>query len=115
MTDQQKQDLSRIFQKRFSQALALIDASKIIKHNFQPSGRNLWVVQGRRAEYQVIPESLFCTCDDYYYRVMGNKKQLCYHLVAQQIAESLGKYRNDDLPDSRYGDVTAKWVSRKSQ
>lgn len=112
MTEEQKQNLSRVFQKRLSHALALIDANKIVRYRFQPSGRVLWVVQGRQGEYQIIPESLFCTCDDYYFRVMGNQKQLCYHLVAQQIAEPLSKYREASLPDSNYADLTSKWADR---
>jgi predicted nucleic acid-binding Zn finger protein len=68
----------------------------------------LWVVQGRRGEYQVIPESLFCTCDDYYFRVMANKKELCYHLVAQRIAEPLGKYQSFDLSDVRYTEISSR-------
>jgi len=56
-----------------------------------------------------MPDSMFCTCDDYYFRVMDNKKQLCYHLVAQQIAEALGQYGMLDFADSQYAEVTSKW------
>lgn len=56
-----------------------------------------------------MPDSMFCTCDDYYFRVMDKKKQLCYHLVAQQIADGLGKFVESDLADSKYSEVTSRW------
>src|SRR5439155_341237 len=81
---------------------AIVEARKVPSYRFKPSGRTLWVVKGRKGEYQVMPESMFCTCDDYYFRVMDNKKQLCYHLVAQQIAEALSQYGVLDFADSQY-------------
>jgi predicted nucleic acid-binding Zn finger protein len=114
LTEEQKKHLSKIFEKRLPQALALVDARKVINYRFKPSGRTFWVVKGRKGEYQVMPDSMFCTCDDYYFRVMDNKKQLCYHLVAQQIAEALGQYGVLDFTDSRYGEVTSKWSGQSS-
>jgi predicted nucleic acid-binding Zn finger protein len=108
LTEEQKRVLSKVFEKRFPPALALVEAKKVTNYRFKPSGRTLWVVKGRKGEYQVMPDSMFCTCDDYYFRVMDNKKQLCYHLVAQQIAEALGEYGVSDFADSRYPEVTSK-------
>jgi len=52
---------------------------------------------------------MFCTCDDYYFRVMGKKRQLCYHLIAQGLAEASGKYGQNGMADSDYSGFTAKW------
>src|SRR6266700_8413807 len=106
LTSEQKQALSKVFEKRFPQALAIVEARKVTSYRFKPSGRTIWVVKGRKGEYQVMPESMFCTCDDYYFRVMDNKKQLCYHLVAQQIAEALGQFDANVMSDSHYSEVT---------
>lgn len=114
LTEEQKQTLSRVFDKRLPPALALVEAGSITSYRFKPSSRTIWIVKGRKGDYQVMPESLFCTCDDYYFRVMDNKKQLCYHLVAQQIAEALGKFDASDQPDSRYAELTAKMSARAS-
>jgi len=112
LTDEQKQVLSKVFDKRLSQALALVESRSVSKYWFKPSGRTVWAVKGRKGEYQVMPESMFCTCDDYYFRVMDNKKQLCYHLVAQKIAEALGQYNSSVLSDADYAEVTSKWNPR---
>ena len=109
LTEEQRETLSKLFQKRLVQALALVEAGKVTKYCFKPSGRTIWVVRGRKGDYQVMPDSMFCTCDDYYFRVMDNKKQLCYHIVAQQIAEALGKFGESDLADSKFAQVSSKW------
>ena len=114
LTDEQKQTLAKVFEKRLPQALALVDARNVTSYRFKPSGRTIWIVKGRKGEYQVVPESMFCTCDDYYFRVMDNKKQLCYHLVAQQIAEALGRFDANIASDSHYSEVTSKWSAHTS-
>jgi predicted nucleic acid-binding Zn finger protein len=114
LTDEQKTTLSKVFEKRLAPALGLVEAKSVTRYRFKPSGRTVWIVRGRKGDYQVMPESMFCTCDDYYFRVMDNKKQLCYHLVAQQIAEALGKFDTSDQSDSRYPELTAKWNSKAS-
>ena len=101
--------LEETFEKRFSEAMRLVEQGKIRQVNFRPSGRTVWVVTGRKKEYQVMPESMFCTCDDYYFRVMGHKKQLCYHLIAQNLAVALAKHTETDMADSSYARFTAKW------
>jgi predicted nucleic acid-binding Zn finger protein len=107
--------LTTIFQKRFQQALDLVESGKVRKYQFTPSGRTIWVVAGRGRDYQVLPESLFCTCDDYYFRVMEHKKQLCYHIIAQQLSEAMSKHDAIDMTDSRYPEITSKLTSMASR
>jgi predicted nucleic acid-binding Zn finger protein len=114
LTDEQKKVLTKVFEKRLAPALSLVEARNVTNYRFKPSGRTVWAVKGRKGEYQVMPDSMFCTCDDYYFRVIDNKKQLCYHLVAQQIAEALGQFTTSDLSDSRYGEIVSKWSGRAS-
>ena len=107
-SEEQKQTLTNVFQKRFQQALGLVEAGKVRKYHFSPSGRTIWVVAGRGRDYQVLPDSLFCTCDDYYFRVMEHKKQLCYHIIAQQLSEAMSKHDAIGMTDSRYPEITSK-------
>ncbi len=79
-----------------------------------PSGRTIWVVTGRGREYQVMPDSLFCTCDDYYFRVMEHKRELCYHVIAQQISEALGRHNVTEMADSHYAEITDKLTAKSS-
>ena len=114
-SEDQKQTLTTLFQKRFQQALGLVEAGRVRKYRFSPSGRTVWVVTGRGRDYQVLPDSLFCTCDDYYFRVMEHKKQLCYHIIAQQLSEAMGKQNITEMSDSRYPEVTSKLTTIASR
>ena len=109
LTNTQREILGKIFEKRFPQAMALVDNKKVTSYKFKPSRRTVWIVRGRRGDYQVMPESMFCTCDDYYFRVMDNKKQLCYHLIAQQLASALGQFDLSEFSDIQYEGLAAKW------
>jgi len=42
-SDDQKQTLTTVFQKRFQQAFVLVEAGKVRKYQFSPSGRTVWV------------------------------------------------------------------------
>ena len=72
------------------------------------------MVAGRGRDYQVLPDSLFCTCDDYYFRVMEHKKQLCYHIIAQQLSVAMNKQNSIDMTDSRYPEITSKLTAMAS-
>lgn len=97
------------FRKRYDNAINLVDKKRIKKYIFKPSRRILWVVEGRKKEYQIFPETNFCSCDDYYFRVMKFEKDLCYHLVAQNIAEALDKFITIEMSDSEYASITKKF------
>ena len=112
LSETDKQRLATVFQKRFNRAAELIENRNVKRYMFSPSGRIIWGVTGKQGEYQVMPESMFCSCDDYYYRVMSGKKQVCYHIIAQQLAEALGRYETIDMTDNEYGQVTSKWTPK---
>ena len=115
LSETQREALETTFQKRFHQALGLAEGEKVRKYRFSPSGRTLWVVIGRGREYQVLPDSMFCTCDDYYFRVMDHKKQLCYHIIAQRLSEAMGKYIVTETIDSRYPEISSKLTAISSR
>jgi len=109
LTEKTRAKLLKLFSKRFENAMNLIDSKKVKKYTFKPSNRIIWTVLGRKGEYQVIPETNFCNCDDYYFRVIDREKTLCYHIIAQKFAEALGRYVTTQLPDKAYSSVTEKW------
>ena len=96
--------LSMAFGSRFTKAWEALKEERVKKYVFRPSGRIVWIVVGREREYLVMPAADFCSCDDFYFRVMDKEVHLCYHLIAQKMAEALAWYdkveENDDLYDS---------------
>jgi len=112
LTDDQETVLDEQFGERSKNALLLIGKQRVRRYRFKPSGRVVWAVRGRKGVYQVIPETNFCNCDDYYFRVMNGMRALCYHIIAQKIASALGKFQSSELRDRHYNKITQQWRTR---
>ena len=108
-----KETLEKTFGERFTNGWELANSRKVRRYEFKPSGRAVWVVQGRKSEYQVMPDIPFCYCDDYYFRVMDKKRGLCYHIIAQQVAEALHQYAGIQKKDAQYSTVTDRWRAKE--
>jgi predicted nucleic acid-binding Zn finger protein len=64
---------------------------------------------GREKEYFMIPR-FYCQCDDFYIRVVIKKEtDLCYHLLAQSIAETLGKFETFEVSDNDFIRLNNEW------
>ncbi len=101
--------LKTIFGQRFSNAWTAVEESRVKRYVFNPSNRVVWVVVGRKRDYIVLPAVGFCSCDDFYFGVMEGKAFLCYHLIAQKIAESLGRYDQIEADDDLYEILMKEW------
>jgi len=99
--------------ERFTNGWQLAKSRKVRRYEFKPSGRVVWAVQGRKGEYQVMPDIPFCYCDDYYFRVMERKRGLCYHIIAQRVAEALNQFEKIGKKDSQYSNITARWRAKE--
>jgi predicted nucleic acid-binding Zn finger protein len=105
--------LEKTFGERFTNGWKLANSRRVRRYEFKPSSRVVWVVQGRKSEYQVMPDIPFCYCDDYYFRVMDKKRGLCYHIIAQHIAEALNKFEKISKRDSQYSSITDHWRAKE--
>jgi len=108
-----KDELRELLGDRFSNGWELAISGGVRRYEFSPSGRVVWAVQGRKSEYQVMPDIPFCYCDDYYFRVMDRKRGLCYHIIAQRFASVLNRFERLPKKDSQYSIVTARWRARE--
>jgi predicted nucleic acid-binding Zn finger protein len=113
LSEQLRDSITKIFGDRFTNGWNLARSRKVRRYEFKPSGRVVWVVQGRKGEYQVMPDIPFCYCDDYYFRVMDKKRGLCYHIIAQRVAEALKQFVTIRKRDSQYSGVTDRWRAKK--
>jgi len=102
--------LYELFSQRFTKALDALKENRVKKYVFKPSGRTVWIVIGRERDYLIIPEAEFCTCDDFYFRVMDKKIHLCYHLIAQKIARNLAWYENLEETDELHDTLMNEWI-----
>ncbi len=101
--------LSEAFGSRFTKAWETVKEKRVKKYVFGPSGRVTWIVVGREREYQIIPAATFCSCNDFYFRVMDREAHICYHLIAQKIADALGGYDKVEEEDRLYDILLEEW------
>jgi len=101
--------LYEVFGQRFAKAFEALKDNRVKKYTFKPSGKVVWVVVGKERDYLIMPEAEFCTCDDFYFRVLDRKVHLCYHLIAQKIANSLGWYEPIEESDELYETLMQEW------
>ena len=109
ITEQQLTELSETFGLRFTKAWDTIQEERVKKYVFNPSGRIIWIVVGREREYQIIPVAGFCSCDDFYFRVMDRETNICYHLIAQKLADALARYDKIEEEDRLFECLMDEW------
>jgi predicted nucleic acid-binding Zn finger protein len=91
-------------------ARQLVSEGKVKLYVFRPSGRSVWIVVGRHRDYLVMPSVPYCTCDDFFFRVINNEKPLCYHLLAVRIASESGAYEVIEEGDDWYWQLIWEWI-----
>lgn len=109
ITEQQFTELSEAFGLRFNKAWDTIQEERVKKYVFNPSGRIVWIVVGREREYQIIPAAGFCSCDDFYFRVMDRETNICYHLIAQKLADAFTLYDKIEEEDRLFECLMDEW------
>lgn len=113
ITGEQIIRLSKAYGKRVELSLKALKEGRVKKYVFMPSRKVVWVVVGRELDYQVIPSADFCTCNDFYFRVVGGEARLCYHLLAQKLAEALGEYDLIEEKDELAKSLMKEWKGGK--
>ncbi|HXQ92885.1 MAG TPA: hypothetical protein VN739_07740, partial [Nitrososphaerales archaeon] len=76
-------------------------------HRFLPSGRKLWTVVGRECDFLVdfdlgSQDKMYCSCSDFYFRVLSERIPECYHLLAVKIALKEEMYSVIDFDDAEF-------------
>jgi predicted nucleic acid-binding Zn finger protein len=101
--------LYEIFGQRFTKAFEALRENRVKKYIFKPNGRIVWIVVGKERDYLIMPEAEFCPCDDFYFRVLDKEVHLCYHLIAQKIANILGWFDSIEERDELYDSLMKEW------
>ena len=109
LTRAQWERLRTALEERFDKAWQLVEQSRVKKYVFEPSGRVLWIVVGRNSEYLILPESGYCDCSDFYFRVVDGEAGLCYHFMGQRLAEALDSYDEVRESDEFYDQLMTEW------
>jgi len=99
--------LSSTFGQRLEKALEALKGRRVKKYVFQPSGRVVWIVVGKEREYLVMPAAEYCSCDDFYFQF--HQGHLCYHIIAQKLAEATGQYALIEDNDQLFDILIKEW------
>ncbi len=104
-------ELRTKFGDKVERALKVLEDGHVKKYTFKPSKREVWIVVGRTRDYQVIPR-LYCMCDDFYLNVVIRRSDpLCYHMLAQILAETTHKFDEISESDEKYALFMHEWAS----
>ncbi|MDR1993901.1 MAG: hypothetical protein LBQ98_10515 [Nitrososphaerota archaeon] len=98
-----------LFGPRFTKAFDALTEGRVKKYVFKPSGRVVWIVVGRERDYLIMPEAEFCTCNDFYFRVLDRKVHMCYHILTQKLAQNLGWFESFVESDDCYAMLMDEW------
>jgi predicted nucleic acid-binding Zn finger protein len=109
LTGKDLDNLHKVFGKRFINALETLRENRVKKYIFKPSRRVVWIVVGKKRDYLLMPEAQFCSCDDFYFRVLDKEIHLCYHLIAQKIAEILKWFEKFEENDEIFESLMNEW------
>jgi len=109
LTRSQWERLRSAFGDRFDKAWRLVEERRVKLYIFEPSEREAWIVVGRGGEYQILPASRYCSCNDFYYRVVDGEAGFCYHLIGQRLAEALGSYDEVREGDEFFEALMTEW------
>lgn len=101
--------LFNLFGQRFIKALEAVQEKRVKKYIFEPSNRIVWIVIGKNRDYLIMPAADFCTCDDFYFRVMDRQIHLCYHLIAQKLSEASCIHDIYEERDELYETLMREW------
>jgi len=101
--------LRSVFGDRFDKAWRLVLEKRIKRYIFRPSERVVWVAVGQNGEHRILPAAEYCSCDDFYFRVIDGDAGVCYHLLAQRLAEALNSYLQILEEDEAYPALAAEW------
>jgi predicted nucleic acid-binding Zn finger protein len=104
-------ELRNKFGDKVERDLKVLEARHVKKYLLQPSKREVWIVVGKTREYQVFPR-LFCMCDDFYLNVVIRRTDpLCYHILAQMMAEATGRIDEIREEDGKFELLMHEWSS----
>jgi predicted nucleic acid-binding Zn finger protein len=105
--------LLSVFGKRSQKALEALEEQRVKKYVFQPSGRTVWIVVGKEREYLVMPAADYCSCDDFYFQF--HQGHLCYHIIAQKLAEATGRYDLIEDDDKLFDILIKEWKNLQNE
>ncbi len=87
---------------KLDRAVDTVLAGGVKESVFLPSGRKLYTVVGRLGDEFIDPEKPYCSCSNFFFRVLGGREETCYHLLSYKMASEVGKVDKTEFSDEEY-------------
>jgi predicted nucleic acid-binding Zn finger protein len=87
---------------KFAKAIDVVLTGGVKEARFLPSGRKIITVVGRLGDEFVDPERPYCSCSNFFFRVLGGREEICYHLLSYRIASQAGRVDVIEFSDEEY-------------
>ena len=88
---------------KFDRAVEAVLSGGVKEARFLPSGRKVVTVVGRLGDEFIDPEKPYCSCSNFFFRVLGGREETCYHLLSYRIARKTGRVDVLEFADEEYG------------
>ena len=95
---------------KLDRAIDAVLAGGVKEGLFLPSGRKVITVVGRLGDEFIDPDRPYCSCSNFYFRVLGGREETCYHLLSYRIALETGRLDVVKFNDEEYGAYLAAAV-----
>lgn len=95
---------------KLDRAVDAVLAGGVKECRFLPSGRRVITVVGRLGDEFIDPEKPYCSCSNFYFRVLGGREETCYHLLSYKIASATGRVDVVEFSDEEYGPYLAATI-----
>ncbi len=115
MSEQREALRSRVqeFEKygtKLDRAVDTVLAGGVKESLFLPSQRKVITVVGRLGDEFIDPDKPYCSCSNFFFRVLGGREEICYHLISYRIAAKTGRLDTVEFSDDEYGPYLAAIV-----
>jgi predicted nucleic acid-binding Zn finger protein len=89
---------------REDKARKVVENLAVKLHKFQPSGIAVWTVVGSDRDFLVdfLNPKPYCSCNDFYFRVLSARVPECYHLLAAKTAAANEMYSVVEFSDEEF-------------
>ncbi len=95
---------------KLDRAIDAVLSGGVKEVRFLPSGRKVVVVVGRLGDEFIDPEKPYCSCSNFFFRVLGGREETCYHLLSYEVAKKLGRVDVVEFSDEEYGQYLSATV-----
>ncbi len=95
---------------KLDRAVEAVLSGGVKEARFVPSGRHLVTVVGRLGDEFIDPDKPYCSCSNFFFRVLGGREETCYHLLSYKIAKKLARVDAVEFSDEEYGHYLAATV-----